>query len=380
MNEISQNINEVTKKLTTKTIKFERKPISKLGSHKEINHLFINKLFENTKNSTKERNTAPRKTNNSKINEIKNELKGLALWMNNPKGSSTGCLQLAEVTKFENSDATSITFRRESDNFVDDNYKPNYNSNASQNTIDFNIDLNSEEKQLPRKSLFRKIIILKIVHSTSLKKESDSPENLPNTHRQQKVVLNGIDLNLEEKISEEERDITFEKRPSTNLLNYCTESVEIETNFNDIIEFLEDFKSNENTDNIYQMDDKKLLLFHDTQESKVDISDFVFVRNISKGGYGSVALYKKNNTGDEYAVKIVNISYMKSLNVVNSLKNETDILNLINHEFLVKCYYIFSDEEKYYFVMENIQGGDLSALMSTYKLKEEVSQKLIKRQ
>lgn len=149
-------------------------------------------------------------------------------------------------------------------------------------------------------------------------------------------------------------------------------SLEIETDFNEIIQFLEDFKSKENTDDVNQMDNKTNYVFEDSIETHVDISHFLFKRHISKGGYGSVGLYSKTNTEDEYAIKIVNIPFMKSLNIVNLLEKETDILNLINHDFLVKCYYIFSDSEKYYFVMENIQGGDLYALMSTYKLKEEV--------
>jgi len=145
----------------------------------------------------------------------------------------------------------------------------------------------------------------------------------------------------------------------------------MENNFNDILELLEDFKEEEST-YTDKFDDKKQLIFDDCPEERVDISDFEFIRNIRKGGYGSVGLYKKQNTGDEFAIKIVDINNMKSLNVLNYLKNETEILNLINHEFLVKCYYIFSDEEKYYFVMENIQGGDLLGLMNAYKLKEEV--------
>jgi len=48
-------------------------------------------------------------------------------------------------------------------------------------------------------------------------------------------------------------------------------------------------------------------------------------------------------------------------------------LNNINNEFLVKCYYSFSDNEYIYFVMEYLNGGDLSFFFNSFKtLKEEV--------
>ena len=174
--------------------------------------------------------------------------------------------------------------------------------------------------------------------------------------------------------------LTLKNKLSENFNNsILIETDEIETNFYEIIEFFEDFKSNDLYDYSRSLDKKEYEtkessnIFDDCLESKVDISQFIFIRNISKGGYGKVDLFKKKNTGDEYAIKIIDIANIKSLNVANLIKNETEILNLIHHDFLVKCYYIFSDNDKYYFVMENIQGGDLGSLMNTYKLREEVN-------
>ncbi len=185
----------------------------------------------------------------------------------------------------------------------------------------------------------------------------------PKTSRETNIYLNEIDFKFEENNQTQENIESNEDNSERN--------DEMENNFNDVLELLEDLKDEEIT-YTNNFDYKKQLIFDDCPEERVDITDFDFLRNIRKGGYGSVGLYRKQNTGDEYAIKIVDINNMKSLNVLNFLKNETEILNLINHEFLVKCYYIFSDENKYYFVMENIQGGDLLALMNAYKLREEV--------
>ena len=40
------------------------------------------------------------------------------------------------------------------------------------------------------------------------------------------------------------------------------------------------------------------------------ISNFQFIKPISKGGYGRVDIYKKISTGDIFAIKTVNINAM----------------------------------------------------------------------
>ena len=55
------------------------------------------------------------------------------------------------------------------------------------------------------------------------------------------------------------------------------------------------------------------------------------------------------------------------------LENEKLILNELNNVNLVKCYYIFSNKEFYYYVMEFVGGGDTNKLFQRYKnINEEV--------
>ena len=95
------------------------------------------------------------------------------------------------------------------------------------------------------------------------------------------------------------------------------------------------------------------------------IDDFIFLIPIAKGGYGKVDLYKKKKTNDIYAIKTVNITAMKDKNLEFSLKNETAILNEINNDNIVNCYYIFREENNIYYVMEYMKGGDLYSLLSS---------------
>ena len=51
--------------------------------------------------------------------------------------------------------------------------------------------------------------------------------------------------------------------------------------------------------------------------------NFKLIFQIAKGGYGSVALYKKISTGDMYAIKTVDIQSMKEKKLSSTLKTNS---------------------------------------------------------
>ena len=110
----------------------------------------------------------------------------------------------------------------------------------------------------------------------------------------------------------------------------------------------------------------------------VSINDFTFLIPLAKGGYGRVDIYKKKSTGDLYAIKTVDISQMKQRELSSSLTTETIILNDINSEYVVKCYFIFNDNINYYYVMEFMAGGDLLGLLNEFEISEKTIQLIIK--
>ncbi len=61
----------------------------------------------------------------------------------------------------------------------------------------------------------------------------------------------------------------------------------------------------------------------------------------------------------------------------NLLENEAFILDEINHDCLVKCFYILSDRHNYYFVLEFVGGGDLISLINKYNLNNDVVKLLV---
>lgn len=48
-------------------------------------------------------------------------------------------------------------------------------------------------------------------------------------------------------------------------------------------------------------------------------------------------------------------------------------MNEIVSDYLVKCYYIFSDKTYYYYAMEYMHGGDLLSLLNAYCLNMSVN-------
>ena len=76
---------------------------------------------------------------------------------------------------------------------------------------------------------------------------------------------------------------------------------------------------------------------------------------------------KKKSTNDYFALKKIYKSYIKKMNLFNLVEKEKTILNNINNDFVVKCYYSFSDRDYIFFVMEFLNGGDLSNFFNYYE-------------
>ncbi|KAJ1028772.1 hypothetical protein NDA16_001937 [Ustilago loliicola] len=93
------------------------------------------------------------------------------------------------------------------------------------------------------------------------------------------------------------------------------------------------------------------------------IKDFVIIKPISKGAFGSVFLAKKRTTGDYYAIKVLKKSDMIAKNQITNVKAERMILMTQNQSpFVVKLFFTFQSAEFLYLVMEYLPGGDCASL------------------
>eukprot|EP01098_Paradermamoeba_levis_P004394 TRINITY_DN1891_c0_g4_i1.p1 TRINITY_DN1891_c0_g4~~TRINITY_DN1891_c0_g4_i1.p1 ORF type:complete len:452 (+),score=145.94 TRINITY_DN1891_c0_g4_i1:74-1429(+) len=92
---------------------------------------------------------------------------------------------------------------------------------------------------------------------------------------------------------------------------------------------------------------------------KIGLNDFDLLTVIGKGSFGKVMQVKKKDTGKIYAMKILNKKTILERNDLEHTKAEKSILQKLVHPFLVNLYYSFQSEDKLYFVMDYINGGEL---------------------
>ena len=96
-------------------------------------------------------------------------------------------------------------------------------------------------------------------------------------------------------------------------------------------------------------------------------NSFEFKYVIGKGGFGKVwkVIFKK--TGQLYALKQMSKAKIIDKKSERSIKYERDLLEKINHPFIVNMHYAFQDYENLYLVMDLLNGGDLRYHLSRNK-------------
>mmetsp|Transcript_19959 Transcript_19959/g.22206 ORF Transcript_19959/g.22206 Transcript_19959/m.22206 type:complete len:467 (-) Transcript_19959:130-1530(-) len=93
---------------------------------------------------------------------------------------------------------------------------------------------------------------------------------------------------------------------------------------------------------------------------RVTADDFQLLKVVGKGSFGKVLLCKKKDIPDRvFAIKVLSKKKIMKRNEVQHTKAEKSILMRLKHPFLVNLHYSFQDEEKLYFVMDYINGGEL---------------------
>lgn len=92
----------------------------------------------------------------------------------------------------------------------------------------------------------------------------------------------------------------------------------------------------------------------------VNISDFSFKKQISRGAYARVFLAKKESTGDVVAIKVISRKHAARKNTAFTEKN---ILVKFQSEHVVSLYYTLCGVNNLYIVMEYVPGGDLKTVL-----------------
>ena len=95
-------------------------------------------------------------------------------------------------------------------------------------------------------------------------------------------------------------------------------------------------------------------------KSDVGPDDFNLLKVIGRGSFGKVMLVtKKGNDQKVYAMKILRKEAIIQRNQVEHTRAERQILEAIDHPFLMKLHYAFQTKTKLYIVMDYLTGGEL---------------------
>ena len=94
-------------------------------------------------------------------------------------------------------------------------------------------------------------------------------------------------------------------------------------------------------------------------ESKVCFDDFEPVKVIGCGCFGKVTMVVCKKNGKIYAMKSIRKAHVVKNKKVRHTQTERNIMQQINHPFVMRMHYAFQNKGKLYMVMDYLNGGDL---------------------
>lgn len=114
------------------------------------------------------------------------------------------------------------------------------------------------------------------------------------------------------------------------------------------------FMTENMTDRESSMMDSRLFM-----SEKVNINSFKEIKVIGRGSYARVKLVQKTDTNEYFAMKTLKKGKIQTEKSKSRVKMERDIIMNIKHPFIVNLHYSFQTEDKLYFILDYLNGGDL---------------------
>lgn len=91
----------------------------------------------------------------------------------------------------------------------------------------------------------------------------------------------------------------------------------------------------------------------------ISLHDFRIIKTLGKGSFGKVVLVQHKELKSYYAMKILLKEQLKQTNQILHTKSEREILEKINHPFIIKLIFAFQNPEKLFIVTEYMCGGEI---------------------
>ncbi|CAA3030435.1 CBL-interacting serine threonine- kinase 1-like [Olea europaea subsp. europaea] len=115
-----------------------------------------------------------------------------------------------------------------------------------------------------------------------------------------------------------------------------------------------------------------------TQEKKgMRLGKYELGRTLGEGNFGKVKYAKNLDSGQSFAIKILEKNRILDLNITDQIKREIGTLKLLKHPNVVRLYEVLASKTKIFMVLEYVNGGELfDRIASKGKLSESEGRKL----
>lgn len=107
------------------------------------------------------------------------------------------------------------------------------------------------------------------------------------------------------------------------------------------------------------------------ENKSVHIDDFQIISVVGRGSFGKVCLVEYKNTGELYAMKSIQKDVLIDSEQIDNTLLEKKILESIKHPFLCSLVFCFQTEDRIYFIMNFIRGGELFQHLKKSKIFDE---------
>ena len=162
---------------------------------------------------------------------------------------------------------------------------------------------------------------------------------------------------------EKKKEPTFSRMDETKLINineYIKNIIKSNESHSDTKDELMRRKTRTNT----------LYSRHKTVKT-VCLEDFKIINVLGRGSFGKVCLVEYKPTKEVFAMKSLKKDVLLDQDQVESTLLEKKILQSIDHPFLVGMIFCFQTEERIYFVMPFIRGGELFQHLRNFRFFDE---------
>lgn len=125
------------------------------------------------------------------------------------------------------------------------------------------------------------------------------------------------------------------------------------------------------------VDEDKIIAQKNEDQQQMQLGKYELGKTLGQGNFGKVIFAKNSETGQPFAVKVLDKSKIIHRNSTDQFKREIRTLKLLKHSNIVRLYEVLASKSKIYMVLEYVNGGELfNRIASKGKLSEAQGRKI----